>query len=151
MEADEKSADLARPGCIGFETGRVGNFLCDLQLSPQIFLQPLDLQECTVPHLKDLINICLELEAQGCGMTLKRFYVGSKYPYFISYRGKWLYLFYHECILFKERANEINPTSKCTQETQIYSSIFEHIDFVKIIDYTNFFLMDPLRTFQTGG
>ena len=51
----------------------------------------------------------------------------------------------------KERANEINPTSKCTQETQIYSSIFEHIDFVKIIDYTNFFLMDPLRTFQTGG
>ena len=27
-------------------------------------------------------------------MTFSRFYVGSKYPYFISYRGKWVYLFY---------------------------------------------------------
>ena len=40
-------------------------------------MQPLDLQEYTVPHLKDLINICLEPEAQDCGMTFNRFYVGS--------------------------------------------------------------------------
>ena len=73
-------------------------FLIDLQLWPLIFLQPLDLQGCTVPHLKDLIHICLEPEAQGCGMTFNRFYVGSKYPYFISYRGKWLYLFCQGCI-----------------------------------------------------
>ena len=58
-------------------------------------LQPLDLQECTVPHLKYLIHICLELEAQGYGITFNMFYVGSKCPYFISYRGKWLYLFWH--------------------------------------------------------
>ena len=35
----------------------------------EVFLQPLDLQEYTVSHLKDLIYICLEPEAQGCGMT----------------------------------------------------------------------------------
>ena len=34
--------------------------LFDLQLWPLIFLQPLDLQERTVPHLKDLIHICFE-------------------------------------------------------------------------------------------
>ena len=28
-------------------------------------LKPLDLQEHTVPHLKDLIHICLEPEVQG--------------------------------------------------------------------------------------
>ena len=62
-------------------------FLIDLQLWPLIFLQPLDLQERTVPHLKYLINICLETESQGHGMTFKVIYVHSKYPYFISYRG----------------------------------------------------------------
>ena len=35
-------------------------------------------------------------------MTFNRFYVGSKYPYFISYRDKWLYLFCRGCILFLE-------------------------------------------------
>ena len=60
---DKKSVGSAGPGCIGFELGRVGNFLCDLQLWPQIFLQPLDLKECTVPHLKDLIHTYLEPEA----------------------------------------------------------------------------------------
>ena len=75
------------PGCGGFESGRVGNFFLDLQLWPLIFLQPLDLQECTVSHLKDLINIYLENESQGHGMTFNIIYHCSKYPYFISYRG----------------------------------------------------------------
>ena len=79
-----------------------GGFFINLQPWPLIFLQPLNLQECTVPHLKDLIHICLEPELQGCGMTFNRFYVGSKYPYFISYRGKWVYLFCRGCSL---RAN----------------------------------------------
>ena len=39
-----------------------------------VFLQPLDLQECTVLHMKDLSHICLELKVQGCGMTFNRFY-----------------------------------------------------------------------------
>ena len=30
-------------------------------------------------------------------MTFNRFFVGSKYPYFIPYRGKWLYLFCRGC------------------------------------------------------
>ena len=32
-------------------------------------MQPLDLQECTVPHIKGLIHICLEQEVHGCGTT----------------------------------------------------------------------------------
>ena len=51
-----------------------------------------------MPHLKDLIHICLEPEVKGCGMTFDRFYVGSKYPHLITYRGKWLYLFCCRCI-----------------------------------------------------
>ena len=54
---------------------------------PLIFLQPLDLQERTVPHLKDLVNICLENVSQGHGMTSNIIYDCSKYPHFISYRG----------------------------------------------------------------
>ena len=39
---------------------------------------PLDQNECLVPHLKDLIHICLEPEAQGRGMTFNVHYIGSK-------------------------------------------------------------------------
>ena len=35
----------------------------------------------------------MEPEAKGCGMTFNMFYIGSKYPYFISYRDKWVYFF----------------------------------------------------------
>ena len=59
----------------------------DLQLWPLIFLQPLDLQGCTVPHLKDMIHICSETESQGHGITFNKIYLHSNYPYFISYRG----------------------------------------------------------------
>ena len=51
-----------------------------------IFLQPLYLlylQECTVPHLKDLIHIYLEPEAQGSGTTSNSFLLGQSTP--ISY------------------------------------------------------------------
>ena len=71
---------------------------------PLIFLQPLDLQEHKVLHLKDLINFSLELEAQGGGMTFNVHFDASKYPYFISYHTKanglglkWMYLFYCGC------------------------------------------------------
>ena len=40
-------------------------FLIDLQLWPLIFLQPLNLQEYTVPHLKDLHHIYLEPQIKG--------------------------------------------------------------------------------------
>ena len=63
------------------------------QIFLKIFLQRLDLQGCTVRHLKDLIHISLKLEAQSCGMTFNICYVGLIFPYLISYRGKWVYLF----------------------------------------------------------
>ena len=50
---------------------------------PTILL-PLDQNECLVPHLKDLIHICLEPEAQRRGMTFKAIFLGSKYPGIIS-------------------------------------------------------------------
>ena len=62
-------------------------FCINLQLWPLVFSQPLDLQGCTVPHLKDLIHICLETESQVHGMIFNVIYVRSNYPYFISYRG----------------------------------------------------------------
>ena len=84
-------------GRIEFELAELAIFYATSNFDLKFFLQPLDLQECTVPHLKDLIHICLGPEAQGCGMTFKRFYVGSKYPFFISYRGKLVYLFCYGC------------------------------------------------------
>ena len=57
-------------------------FFSKLQLWPLVFLQPLDQNQCLVPHLKDLFYICLETKAQGFGMTFNVFNLGSKYPYF---------------------------------------------------------------------
>ena len=87
----------ANPGCIGSNQDEWANIFFNLQLWPFISLLRLDLEECTVPYSKDLIHICSEPEAQGCGMTFNVCYLGSKYPYFVSYRGKWVYLFYSVC------------------------------------------------------
>ena len=54
----------------------------DLQLWPLISLQPLDQNQCLVPHMKDLLNICLEIKDQGFWMTFKVCNLGSKQPYF---------------------------------------------------------------------
>ena len=90
MEVNKKSAGSAGPGCDWVRDGPRWQF--SLQ-PPLIFLKPLDLQECKVPHLKDLIHISSEPEAQGCGMTFNRFYIGLKYPYFIPYSDRWPYFF----------------------------------------------------------
>ena len=50
-----------------------------------------------VKYLIWKIHICLEPEAQGSDMTINRIYVESKFPYFISYRGKWVCLFCCSC------------------------------------------------------
>ena len=55
------------------------DFFINLIIWPLVFLQPLNLQECTIFHLKDLIHICLALEVQGYGMTFNMCYVSSKY------------------------------------------------------------------------
>ena len=83
----KKSARAAGPRAHRTRIWPRRQFLIDLQLWPLIFLQPLDLQECTVPHLKDLIHICLENESQCHGMTFNMIYDCSKYPHFISHRG----------------------------------------------------------------
>ena len=51
------------PMCFGL--GWTGRFFLDFQLWPQIFLEPLNLQELKDPHLEDLIHICLETEVQA--------------------------------------------------------------------------------------
>ena len=73
--------------CLAYDVRHILQFLINLQLWPLIFLQPLNLQGCTIPHLKDLIDIYLENESQGHSMTFNMVYLCSKYPYFISYRG----------------------------------------------------------------
>ena len=40
----------------------------------------LDQSKCLVPHLKDLIYICLEPETQRRGMTFRAIFLRSKYP-----------------------------------------------------------------------
>ena len=49
----------------------------NLQLWPIMFLQPLDQNKCLVPHLKDLLHISLEPEAEGHGMTFKVYNLGT--------------------------------------------------------------------------
>ena len=47
-------------------------------------MQHLNLEERTVPHLKDPIHICMEPKDQDFCMTFNMCYVSSKYPYSIS-------------------------------------------------------------------
>ena len=54
----------------------------ELQLWPLVSLQPLDQNQCLVPHLKDLFHICLETKVQGFWMTFNICNLSSKYPYF---------------------------------------------------------------------
>ena len=37
----------------------------DWKICQLVTLQPFDLEECTVPHLKDLINLFLQTDAKG--------------------------------------------------------------------------------------
>ena len=60
------------------------SFFFDCQLCKLVILQPIDLQEHKVPHLKDLIHICLEPEAQGSSMTFNVISSRSKYPQIIA-------------------------------------------------------------------
>ena len=76
----KKSARAARPRTHRSRIWPSWQFLIDLQLWPLIFFQPLDQQECTVPYLKDLINIYLQNESQGHDMTFNMIYLHSKYP-----------------------------------------------------------------------
>ena len=62
-------------------------------------LQPLELKDCTVPHLKDLHYICLENESLDHGMNFNMIYDRSKYPHFISYRG-----FFNAALAFRQAA-----------------------------------------------
>ena len=82
----KKSSGSAGPRRMVSCQSEWANFFFNHQLWPLVLLQLLDLQEFKVTHLKDLIHISLELEAQGFCMTFIMCYDGSKYPYFILYR-----------------------------------------------------------------
>ena len=61
----------AKHGRVGVESGL---FLLQTQTLYNS-LQPLDQNQCLVPHLKNLHYICFEPEAQGHGMTFKEYKV----------------------------------------------------------------------------
>ena len=56
----------------------------DCKLCNIVTLQPFDLKEYTVPHLKDLIHIYLEPEDQGSSMTFYVLFSRLKYPQIIA-------------------------------------------------------------------
>ena len=56
---------LGPPRAHGFERGQSEDIFPKLQLLPLVSLQPLDQNQCLVPHLKDLFHICLKIKAQG--------------------------------------------------------------------------------------
>ena len=81
-------------------------------------------------------------------MTFNRFFVWSKYPYFISYRGKWVYLFCHGCtiVLLRYPPQEIssdillrnclrNYPQKLSSQTpsDILLRNFKHITLIRIL------------------
>ena len=82
MEVEKNICQLVWPQEHGFKPGWSADVSFDLQLWFLISLQPLDKNQCLVPHLKDLFHICLGDKAQGFWKTFNMFNLGSKYPYF---------------------------------------------------------------------
>ena len=68
-------------------SAELADIFFNLQLKPLISLQPLDQNQCLVPHLKYLSNISLEIKAQGFWITFKVVNHGSKYPYLLHKTG----------------------------------------------------------------
>ena len=66
LEVEKKISHLAQFDNDVLWVSWTSRFFINLQLWPLIFLQSIDMQRCTVSHLKDLIHIYLEPEVQGC-------------------------------------------------------------------------------------
>ena len=62
-------------------SAELADIFSELQLWPLVSLQPLDQNQCLVPHLKDLFCICLGIKAQSFWMTFNVCNLGSKNPY----------------------------------------------------------------------
>ena len=77
----------------------------------QYFFQHPCLQRRKVPHLNNMIHIGLKQKVQGHDLTFEACYIGSKYPNFISYRSKLVYLFYCRCMyeFYFHHALSLNP------------------------------------------
>ena len=82
LEVERNFYQSARfePMCPG--SAELADIFSEPQLWPLVSLQPLDQNQCLVPHLKDLFHICLGDKAQGFWMTFNICNLGSKYPYF---------------------------------------------------------------------
>ena len=50
-------------------------------------------------------------------MTFQICYAGSNYPYFISYRGKWVYLFYRGCTYYNHFTPKLEDMKLNPEET----------------------------------
>ena len=82
-----RSKEIADSAWFETDTPKPGPYqkiLFYLRLWPLIFLQPSDQNQCLVPHLKDLIEICLEPKAQGHGMNFKVCNLKSRQPHLCS-------------------------------------------------------------------
>ena len=79
LEFRKNICQLGWPRAHGFEPGWSADIFYELQLWPLVSLQPLDQNQCLVPHLKDLFHICLETKIQGFWMTFNLCNLGSKY------------------------------------------------------------------------
>ena len=84
LEVKKISANSALFKPMRPRSAQLADISFNLQLWPLISLQPLDQNQCLVPHLKDKSYFCLETEVQGYGMTFKVYSFGSKQPCFNS-------------------------------------------------------------------
>ena len=82
LEFEKNVCRPGRPRAQGVKPGWLAEIFFELQLWPLISLQPLNQNQCLVPHLKDSFHICLEIKVQGFWMTFSVCSCCSKHPYF---------------------------------------------------------------------
>ena len=71
LEDKKNICRMARFEPVSLRSAALADIFFVLQLWPLISLQPLDQNQCLIPHLKDLLRISLEDKAQGFWTSLK--------------------------------------------------------------------------------
>ena len=82
LEDEKNICQRGRPQAHGFEPGHSADIFFVLQLWPLISLQPLDQNQCLVPHLINRFHISMGIKAQSFWKTFNICNLGSKCPYF---------------------------------------------------------------------
>ena len=113
LEFGKNISQLGWPRTGGFEPGWSADIFYELQFWPLVSLQPLDQNQCLVPHLKDLFHICLGIKAQSFWMTFNIYNLSSKYPYFIrAYVVSGGFGWTHLYVWQMADADDLTPTIK---------------------------------------